>query len=119
MAADKILIAALDCATHIGVTAEERQDSQSLSIDIEFSTDTRRAAATDSIRDAVDYAEVARVVAEICSGREFHLVETVAERIAEGILKGFPIAEVRVLVRKISPIAEPRTDYVSVEIIRP
>jgi dihydroneopterin aldolase len=99
------------------VTAGERAVKQQLSIDVEFPV-AGHPAATDSIEDAVDYDTIARAVAEVCSGREFHLIETVAEQIADRLLENFPISEVRIVVRKISPIAAPRVDYVSVEIIR-
>lgn len=119
MAADKILIAKIDCLAAIGVTPEERASTQRLSIDLEFLTDARKPARTDSIRDAIDYGRVAAVVAEVCSSQPFHLIETVAERIAERVLSEFPTPGTRVLVRKISPITRPTVDYVSVEIIRP
>lgn len=115
---DKILISGMGCRAAIGVTAGERAVKQQLSIDIEFPIDGR-AAGSDSIKDAVDYDTVAQAVAEICASREFHLIETVAEQIAGQILERFPISQVRILVRKISPIAAPRVDYVSVEITRP
>ena len=115
---DKILISAIDCVAAIGVTPEERTIRQRLSIDVELFTDTLKAAQTDSLKDAVDYARVAAAVAEVCGARDYHLIETVAGRIAERILVGFPISQVRVLVRKISPVAEPRVQYVSVEIVR-
>jgi dihydroneopterin aldolase len=67
----------------------------------------------------VDYDTVARTVAEVCSSREFHLIETVAEQIASRVLEMFNIAQVRIRVRKLSPIAAPLVDYVSVEIVRP
>jgi 7,8-dihydroneopterin aldolase/epimerase/oxygenase len=116
---DKILISRMDCVAAIGVTAEERTIPQRLSIDLEFSTDSRRPAATDSLKDAIDYAEVAAAVSQICSSRDFHLIETVAELVAARILKDFPTPAVRVLVRKISPVVEPRVEYVSIEILRP
>ena len=116
---DKILISAIDCLAAIGVTPAERQTPQRLSVDVEFSTDARKPAGTDSIRDAVDYAEVAAAASRICAGRDFHLIETLAEMIASQLLKEFPIPQVRVVVRKISPIADPRAAFVSVDIIRP
>jgi dihydroneopterin aldolase len=116
---DRILIAAIDCVAAIGVTPEERTIRQRLSIDVEMSTDTARPALTDSLKDAIDYARVAAAVADVCGSRDYHLIETVAERIAERVLSGFRVLRVRVLVRKISPVAEPRVQYVSVEIVRP
>jgi len=115
---DKILISGMGCLTAIGVTAGERAVKQQLSIDVEFPVDGR-AGGSDSIEDAVDYDTVARAVAEVCSSREFHLIETVAEQIAGRILEKFPVPEVRIQVRKTSPIEAPRVDYVSIEIIRP
>ena len=115
---DKILIAGIDCVAAIGVTSEERTMKQRLSIDVEIAADTLRAARTDSLKDALDYSRVAALVMEICRSRDFHLIETVAELLAAGILGEFPTPQVRVLVRKISPVLEPRVNYVSVEILR-
>ena len=115
---DRILICGMDCVASIGVTAEERTIPQRLSIDLELLTNSARPAVTDSLRDAIDYDKVAKVVAEVCRLRAYHLIETLAERIAERVLAGFPVPEVRVVVRKISPVAEPRVKYVSIEIIR-
>ena len=38
--------------------------------------------------------------------------------LAGRILADFPTPQVRVLVRKISPVVEPRVDHVSIEIVR-
>ncbi len=115
---DKIFIAGIDCVAAIGVTPEERTMKQRLSIDVELSTDIARAARTDSLKDALDYSKVAGRVMEICRARDFHLIETLAELIAQRVLEEFAIRQVRVLVRKISPVLEPRVNYVSVEIVR-
>jgi len=115
---DKILIAGIDCVAAIGVTPEERTIRQRLLIDVEMSVDTSKAGRSDSLKDAVDYAPVAAAVAEVCAGHHYHLIEAVAARIAERVLSEFPVSEVRIVVRKISPVAEPRVQYVSVEIIR-
>jgi dihydroneopterin aldolase len=118
-ATDKILISRIDCLAVIGVTAEERALKQRLSIDLEFLTDSRKPGKTDSLKDTVDYAEVAAAVAEVCGKRPYHLIETVAQLIAERVLTDFPTPSVRVLVRKIAPVAEPGVEYVSLEIVRP
>jgi len=115
---DKILISRIDCVASIGVTPEERTMKQRLSIDVEFSTDAHLPALHDSLKDTVDYAKVAAVVMQVCEARPFHLIETVAEHLAAQILKDFPIPQVRVLVRKLSPVVEPRVEFVSVEVVR-
>jgi dihydroneopterin aldolase len=103
MPTDRILISAIDCLAAVGVTSEERAVKQHLSVDLEFLIDASKPARTDSIEDTIDYARVAAAVAEVCASQPFHLIETIT----------------KVLVRKISPIATPRVDYVSVEIVRP
>jgi len=115
---DRILIAGIDCVAAIGVTPEERTMKQRLSIDVEIATDISQAARTDSLKDALDYSKVATVVTEVCTSRDFHLIETVAELLAGRILAEFLAPQVRILVRKISPVLEPRVKYVSVEIVR-
>ena len=116
---DKILISQIDCPARVGVTDEERTSAQHLSIDLEFLIDARNPARTDSIADAIDYSKVAAVVAEVCAKQPYHLIETIAERIAERVLAEFPTAGTRVLVRKISPPMKPLANHVSVEIVRP
>lgn len=115
---DKILISRIDCLAVIGVTPAERAFKQRLYIDVEFVTDARRAAGTDAIEDAIDYGKVAEAVAAVCSGRPYHLIESLVEEIAGRVLEDFPTPQVRVLLRKIAPVKEPGVDYVSIEIVR-
>jgi len=115
---DKILISSIDCVAAIGVTAEERTIKQRLSIDVEIAVDSSKAATSDSLKDAIDYSRVAVLVMEVCRSRDFHLIETLAELLSSRILEGFPTPQVRVLVRKISPVVEPRVSHVSIEIVR-
>lgn len=115
---DRILISAIDCVAAIGVTPEERTIRQRLSIDVEVLTDAARAAQTDSLKDALDYSQIATLVMETCRSRDFHLIETLAELLARRILTEFPTPQVRLLVRKISPVVEPRVSHVSIEILR-
>ena len=115
---DKILISGMECLTSIGVSKGEREVRQHLIVDLEFPADCRVSGKSDSIMDTVDYDLVAQTVAEVCASREFQLIETVAEQIARRSLERFPISQVRVLVRKISPVPAPRVAYVSVEITR-
>jgi 7,8-dihydroneopterin aldolase/epimerase/oxygenase len=115
---DKILVSSIDCVAAIGVTAEERTIRQRLSIDVEVLVDAARAARADSLKDTIDYSRVATLVMDVCRSRDFHLIETLAELLAARILAEFPTPQVRLLVRKISPVVEPRVSHVSVEIVR-
>jgi dihydroneopterin aldolase len=115
---DKILVSSIDCVAAIGVTAEERTIRQRLSIDVEVLVDAARAARADSLKDTIDYSRVATLVMDVCRSRDFHLIETLGELLAARILAEFPTPQVRLLVRKISPVVEPRVSHVSIEIVR-
>ena len=115
---DKILISGIDCVAAIGVTPEERTIRQRLSIDIELIADVPLAASRDSLKDAIDYASVADTVVAAAQSRPFHLIETLADLIARDLLSNFHIPEVRVLVRKLTPVMTHRVSHVSVEITR-
>ncbi len=43
----------------------------------------RRQPARIRLKDAVDYSKVAALVMEVCRSRDFHLIETLAELLAE------------------------------------
>ncbi len=116
--ADKILVADIDCVAAIGVTPEERTMKQRLSVDVEVSTDIRKAAGSDSLKDALDYAAVVKLVVELAGDRDYHLIETFAELIAGRVVSDMEADTVRVMVRKLTPVLSSRVRYVSVEIVR-
>jgi 7,8-dihydroneopterin aldolase/epimerase/oxygenase len=119
MASDRILISRIDCLASVGVTPEERALKQRLFVDLEFLVDAKKAARMDAIEDTIDYGKVAAAVAEVCASQPFHLIETIAERIADRVLSEFPTTGTKVLLRKIAPVSEPAVEYVSIEIVRP
>lgn len=86
--------------TTIGVYDWERQIKQTISLDVEMATDITKAAASDSIEDALDYKAVAKRLIDFVSKSEFFLVETLAERIAQIILKEFQISWLRLKIDK-------------------
>ncbi len=115
---DKICVSDIDCVVAIGVTPEERTMRQRLSVDVEVETDVREAARSDSLKDALDYAEIVRLVVELAGSRDFHLIETFAELIAGQLLSNARCDTVRVVVRKLTPVLTSRVRDVSVEIVR-
>ncbi len=86
--------------TTIGIYDWERQIKQTISLDIEMATDIAKAAVSDSIEDALDYKAVAKRLIDFVGKSEFFLVETLAERIAQIILKEFHVPWLRLKVDK-------------------
>ena len=97
---DKIFIRGLKTETIIGIFDWERQVKQTVVIDIEISTDIRKAALSDSIADALNYKRVAKRVLSFVEASNFHLVEALAEHIAMLILDEFGVAWVSLVLSK-------------------
>jgi len=100
----------------LGINPNERVTPQPVRISFGFHTDTRRAAETEDIRQALDYAHAAERVSALTRDGKFQLAETLAERIAELLLAEFPADAVWVEVEK--PEALPDAAGVGVSIER-
>jgi dihydroneopterin aldolase len=97
---DLIFIRDLRIETVIGIYEWERQIKQTVSIDLEMGTDIRRAAATDSIADTLNYKAVSKRLIQFVSESQFLLVETLAERIAAILLDEFRVPWLRLVLSK-------------------
>ncbi|NJN46319.1 MAG: dihydroneopterin aldolase [Candidatus Competibacteraceae bacterium] len=97
---DIIFIRDLRIETVIGIYEWERQINQTVSLDLEMAADIRRAAATDSIEDTLNYKAVAKRLIEFVGASQFQLVETLAERIADLVLNEFNIPWLRLTLSK-------------------
>ena len=113
---DKVIIKDACFPCRVGVSEEERKYGQTLFIDIIMQHDARPAAQSALIKDALDYTAVRAAVRELVTQREYHLIETVAEQIAQLIHEQFQVQEVCVLIKK--PGAIKNTAYAAVKIVR-
>jgi dihydroneopterin aldolase len=84
----------------IGIYGWERRTRQTLIFDLEMGADIARAAATDDIRDTLNYKAVAKRLTQFVGESEFQLVETLAERCAEIIREEFGVRWVRLTLNK-------------------
>jgi len=97
---DIIFLRGLQIETIVGIFDWERVTRRPVVLDLEMATDNRKAAASDSIEDALDYAEVSRRIIAFVEGSSFFLVETLAERICEIIIQEFNVSWVRLSLNK-------------------
>ena len=112
---DKIFLRELKVDTIIGIWDWERKIRQTIVIDLEMSADIAKAAATDDIKDTLDYKGVAKRVQKFVAESSFQLVETLAERIAGIIRDEFGVAWVRVKVHKPGAIRGSRDVGIEIE----
>lgn len=97
---DTIRINALRVKTIIGCNASERTAPQELFITISISIDTWNAAATDDLRNTIDYDQLAQRVTKMAEHTEFMLVETLAQHVADIVLDDLRVQNVTVSIVK-------------------
>ena len=112
---DKIFLSALNVECIVGIWEWERRVKQNVVIDVELATDIRRAAATDRIEDTVDYKKLSKRLLSFVGDSQFHLVETLTERIAELIVTEFRVPWVRVRLNKKGAIRGARDVGIEIE----
>src|SRR6202158_6510245 len=112
---DTLYIHALKTGAILGILDLERQVKQTVVVDIEISADVARAALSDSIDDTLNYKRVTKRVLAFVEESKFHLVETLAERIAMLILEDFGVAWVRISLSKPGAIRSSRDVGVALE----
>ncbi len=113
---DRIFLEALEIRCLIGIFEWERKTRQKVVIDLDFPAPIARAARRDRIEDAVDYKKIAKTIIRFVSDSRYHLIETLAEKLAALLLKEFSLKEVHLRVCKPGAIRGSRN--VGVEIIR-
>ena len=89
MPMDKIFLRELEIDAVIGIWEWERQVKQKVSIDLEIGTDVRGAALTDAVDSTVNYKNVAKRLIDFVGNSEFQLVESLADAVAEIVIKEF------------------------------
>ena len=114
---DTVFVKGLKAASVIGCYDWERDIRQTLVIDLELTTDFARAARTDALEDALDYAAIAQRIIAVCDASRFQLLEALAEHLVALLLAEFSIAKLRMTITKPGAVAE--AEGVGVTIERP
>lgn len=102
-----------------GVLTEEQNVGGKFEADIDLYTDFSDASKHDNLKETVDYDKVYKFVYKLALERKYHLIETLASRIADEILNTFDrVSKVAVRVRKHNVPVGGFVDYVEVEVIK-
>jgi dihydroneopterin aldolase len=101
---------------HHGVSPAERETGTLLELDVELELDLAPAAASDRIRDTVNYMDVHEVVREAVRDERHNLLEALAASVADRLIQRFRVETVKVRIRKANlPLSGGR---VEVELVR-
>ena len=116
----RVFLRDLVTLAHIGVYPHEEGTQQRVRVNIEFGVEDEAAGGNgvgrDDLSRTVSYERVVQLVRRIIGEGHVRLVETLAERIAAGVLAEGRVRVVRVRVEKLDVFAE--LDSVGVEIER-
>lgn len=97
---DIVFIEDLRIETVIGIYDWEKQIKQTVALDLEMAFDNRVPAATDRIEDTLDYKRVSKRLIAFVGESRFELVETLAERCAEIVMREFGVPWLRLRLAK-------------------
>lgn len=84
---DTVVIEGIQAMAKHGVLPQEKETPQPFVVDVVIHLDTRSAARSDEIAKTIDYGAAAKEIVARLTSEPADLIETVAERIARGILE--------------------------------
>ena len=115
MPQDIVFIEDLRIDTIIGIYDWEREVKQTVALDIEMAADNTRPASTENIDDALNYKAVAKRLIAYTEESQFQLVETLAERLVEIIMKEFDVPWCKLKLSKLGAVTGSRSVGVIIE----
>lgn len=116
---DKILMNGMMFYGYHGVLEEEKELGQRFIVDVILYTDLKKAGKTDNLDCTVNYKEVYETIKRIVEDERYNLLEALAERICEDILRLFgTVLKVNVKIKKPETPVAGIFDYFAVQIER-
>jgi len=101
-----------------GVQDFEKELGGRFEVDVKIDYPFSRCASEDTLHKAVDYQLVYAVVKDMVTERKYHLIETLAEHIANALVDQFEVDEITVILRKKKVPIDAVLDFVEVEVTR-
>ncbi|MDQ5767441.1 dihydroneopterin aldolase [Thiothrix subterranea] len=97
---DIVYVRDLRLDARIGIYEWEKRILQKIRIDLEMAWDNRIPAASDAIKDTLNYKTAAKRVMQLVDSAHYELVERLAETIADTLMQEFHIPWIKVTVGK-------------------
>jgi 7,8-dihydroneopterin aldolase/epimerase/oxygenase len=102
----------------IGVWAHEKGRTQRIRINLDLGVEEPGSPTPDRLDAVVCYDQLTRAVRAMAAGEHVHLIETLAERIAEVALADSRIFNVRVRIEKLDVYPDAASVGVEIERVR-
>lgn len=116
---DHVYLQNMAFEVHIGAGDGEREELQTIEMDVDMALDLRPAGVDDDLDKTADYGAVFELCRSVAESAEYHLLEGLAERVAGEILSSqSAVQSVAVTVRKPGVPIDGVLDYAGVRIER-
>ena len=115
---ETIYIHSLRVDAIIGIHPHERARPQPLVITLSIAQDFAQAAEKDEVGLTVDYSACAEAIRRFVRESGFELLEALARRLAQHLLREFPISRLTLEIRKPQAVAESDGAAVSLTAVR-
>lgn len=115
---DLVIVKGLQVWGTHGNFPEENKLGQKFIVDVEASYDMTEMGLTDDLEAGLSYATLYKIATRIVSTEQHKLLQRVAHRIAEEVVKVFPVHQIRVTIKKPSVPIGGIVDYAAVSIVR-
>ena len=112
---DHIFIDALEIDTIIGIHPHEQTAPQSLRLSLRMRFDNRLPAASQCVKDTLDYAAIATRLRLHAQSRSWLLIETLAESSAQVLKSEFGVSWLRLRIDKPQAVPQARSVGVIIE----
>ncbi len=116
---NRIIMKGMRFWSYSGVLEFEKNDGQEFVVNLTLGLTELKATRTDRISDTVDYGAVFTVVRNVVEGKNFDLIEAMAESIAGEVFTSFKeIDALEIGVRKPNAPVEGCFDYMEARLFR-
>jgi 7,8-dihydroneopterin aldolase/epimerase/oxygenase len=115
---DMVIVKGLQLWGTHGAYPEENKLGQKFIVDVEASYDMTTVCSTDNLETGLSYVTVYEIATKVVTTEQHKLLQRVAQRIAEEVIKAYPIKQVRVTVKKPSVAIGGILDYTAASIVR-
>ncbi|MGE5455037.1 MAG: 2-amino-4-hydroxy-6-hydroxymethyldihydropteridine diphosphokinase [Methylocystaceae bacterium] len=116
---DKIYLQGMRFVACHGVLEAEHHEPQPFIVDAILELDLSRAGVSDDLSYTVSYDAAYHTVKAIVTGAHIDLIETLAAKVADGLLAAYPaVQRVQVTVKKPQAPVDGEFDYFAVSLLR-
>jgi len=116
---DAVFIRQLRLQAWIGLYRHEKIAPQTIEIDLEIALPAESPVfRTGKVADTIDYGVVVEHIRALVTKERFGLVESLAERIADSILREFSSPRIRLSIAKLGVLRDAQRVGVTIERIR-